>query len=44
MAADELEKLKKEFAQMTPEQHAAIAKAMLEGAVKHARRQKKGAM
>lgn len=41
---DELEKLRKEYSQLTPKQRAAIAKEMLEGAVKYARRKKKGAM
>lgn len=44
MAADELEKLRREFSRMTPEEHAAIARAMLQGAVKYARRKKKGAV
>jgi len=38
MTTDELENLRREFAQMTPEEHAAIAKAMLEGTVKYARK------
>jgi hypothetical protein len=41
MATDELQELRQEFAKMTPEEHASIAKAMLEGAVKYARRKKK---
>ncbi len=44
MAADELERLRKEFSQLTPEERAAIARAMLEGAVRYARRKKKAAM
>ncbi len=44
MVEDELEKLRKEYSQLTPEERAAIAKEMLEGAVKYARRKKKGAM
>jgi hypothetical protein len=44
MAADELEKLRREFSELTPEERADIARAMLEGAVKYARRKKKAAM
>lgn len=44
MAADELEKLRREFSKLTSEERAAIAKVMLEGAVKYARRKKKAAM
>jgi len=44
MKADELEKLKMEFLKMTPQERASIAKAMLEGAVRYARRKKKAAM
>ena len=44
MAADELEKLRREFLKLPSEERAAIAKAMLEGAVKYARRKKKAGM
>ncbi len=44
MAADELEKLRREFSQLTLEERAAIARAMVEGAVRHARRKKKAGL
>lgn len=44
MRNDELKRLEKEFFQLTPDERADIARAILEGAVRHARRRKKAAM
>ena len=41
VATDELQKLTQEFSKMTRRERASIAKIMLEGAVKYARRKKK---
>ncbi len=39
-----MEKLKQEFLKLTPQERASIANVMLEGAVKYARKKKKGTM
>jgi hypothetical protein len=44
LALDELEKLKEEFSRLTQKERTAIARAMLEGAVKYRRRKNKAAM